>query len=52
MKTTKPKTDSRVKRYRAVMIPDRIHQRLKLLAAERGMRLNALVPTLLNRALR
>lgn len=51
MKKTKPKTDSRVKRYRAVMIPEKTHQRLKLLAAERGMRLNALVPMLLNKAL-
>ena len=50
MTTTKRKTDARVKSYRAVLIPERLHARLKKLAKREGKRLNGLVPELLNDA--
>lgn len=46
------KTDARVKSYRPVMIPERLHARLKKLAKREGKRLNGLVPDLLKEALR
>ena len=46
------KTDARVKSYRAVLIPERLHARLKKLAKHEGKRLNGLVPKLLKEALR
>ena len=49
---TKRKTDARVKSYRTVLIPERLHARLKKLAKHEGKRLNGLVPKLLKEALR
>ena len=46
------KTDARVKSYRAVMIPERLHARLKNLAKREDKRRNGLVPKLLKEALR
>ena len=50
--TGRKKTDARVKSYRAVMIPERLHARLKKLAKREDKRLNGLVPDLLKNALR
>ena len=52
MTTTKRKTDARVKGYRAVMIPERLHARLKKLAKRESNPLNGLDPKLLKEALR
>jgi len=49
---TKLKTDSRVRRYCALMIPETLHHRLKTRARDKRMRLNQYAPRLLARALR
>ena len=46
------KTDARDTTYRAVMIPERLHARLKKLAKRESKPLNGLVPDLLKEALR
>ena len=48
----KRKTDARVKSYRTVLIPERLHARLKKLANRESKPLNGLVPKLLKEALR
>ena len=50
--TGRKKTDARVKSYRAVLIPERLHARLKKLAKRESKPLNGLVPKLLKEALR
>ena len=49
---TKPKTDGRVKRYCALMIPEALHRRLKTRARDKRLRLNQYIPRLLAKALR
>tara|TARA_R110000765_G_scaffold123097_1_gene219887 strand:+ start:315 stop:494 length:180 start_codon:yes stop_codon:yes gene_type:complete len=49
---TKNKTDGRVKKYCAILVPETQHRKLKALAKERGMRVNAFVPKLITIALK
>jgi len=49
---TKPKTDGRVRRYCALMIPETLHRKLKAKARDNRMRLNQYAPRLLAKALR
>jgi len=52
MNKTKPKSDSRVKRYIPLMIPETLHRKLKSKARDKRMRLNQYGPRLLAKALR
>jgi len=49
---TKNKTDGRVKKYCAVLVPETQHRKLKALAKKRGMRVNKYVPKLITIALK
>ena len=49
---TKNKTDGRVKKYCAILVPETQHRKLKALAKRRGMRVNAYVPKLITIALK
>jgi predicted HicB family RNase H-like nuclease len=49
---TKPKTDSRVRRYCPLLIPEALHHKLKARAKDKRMRLNQYAPRLLAKALR
>ena len=49
---TKPKTDDRVKRYCALLIPEALHRKLKAKARDKRLRLNQYIPRLLAKALR
>ena len=48
----KSKSDSRVKRYRSVLIPESLHYKLKERARDNKLRLNQYIPRLLSRILR
>jgi len=49
---TKSKTDARVKKYCAILVPEAQHRKLKAMAKKRGMRVNAYVPKLITIALK
>tara|TARA_R100001082_G_scaffold25120_1_gene12338 strand:+ start:132 stop:395 length:264 start_codon:yes stop_codon:yes gene_type:complete len=51
MSKTKQKSDKRVKKYRAMMVPDHIHSKIKRLARSHGLRLNVYLARLLRQQL-
>jgi predicted HicB family RNase H-like nuclease len=47
----KQKTDSRVKAYRTLLVPESMHSRIKREAKARGVRLNHFVPSVIKKGL-
>lgn len=48
----KQKTDERVKKYCPILIPERLHRKLKEKARDNKLRLNQYIPRLLLKTLR
>ncbi len=51
MSNTKQKSDKRVKKYRAMLVPNHIHMKIKRLARSHGLRLNVYLARLLRQQL-